>query len=241
LNWDSFKWRNHQPDIGRFFNIDPLADKYVYNSPYAFAENRVIDGRELEGLEWVPSRGPDGEIDPKMAQESIDAYRSITQSVGSFFSEIGEAIGEAWGNRPNVITVGDGPSSNTDHLPKPRDGETIVIDMDDLDALELATGQQKLKPSRASKNRSGRTDGTTVRDVAESQTGNGDKDALEPFKNGIQIGDTIESYGNLPKGDTVVNTKTLKSDTSKRVTNTWQFVDDYKIKLLNSDTTQKQR
>lgn len=23
LNWDSFKWRNHQPDIGRFFNIDP--------------------------------------------------------------------------------------------------------------------------------------------------------------------------------------------------------------------------
>jgi hypothetical protein len=21
LNWDSFKWRNHQPDIGRFFNV----------------------------------------------------------------------------------------------------------------------------------------------------------------------------------------------------------------------------
>jgi RHS repeat-associated protein len=57
LNWDAFKWRNHQPDIGRFFNIDPLADKYVYNSPYAFAENRVIDGRELEGLEWVNSTG----------------------------------------------------------------------------------------------------------------------------------------------------------------------------------------
>lgn len=27
----------------------------MYNSPYAFAENRVIDGRELEGLEWVKS------------------------------------------------------------------------------------------------------------------------------------------------------------------------------------------
>ena len=55
LNWDSFKWRNHQPEIGRFFNVDPLADKYVYNSPYAFSENRVINGRELEGLEWVQS------------------------------------------------------------------------------------------------------------------------------------------------------------------------------------------
>jgi RHS repeat-associated protein len=52
LNWDSFKWRNHQPDIGRFFNIDPLAEKYVYNSTYAFSENKVIDGRELEGLEY---------------------------------------------------------------------------------------------------------------------------------------------------------------------------------------------
>jgi RHS repeat-associated protein len=57
LGWDSFKWRNHQPEIGRFFNIDPLASKYVYNSPYAFSENRVINGRELEGLEWVNSTG----------------------------------------------------------------------------------------------------------------------------------------------------------------------------------------
>jgi len=53
LNWDSFKWRNHQPDIGRFFNIDPLAEKYVYNSPYAFSENHVIAHREFEGLEKV--------------------------------------------------------------------------------------------------------------------------------------------------------------------------------------------
>jgi hypothetical protein len=31
--------------------VDPLFRKYSYNSTYAFAENRVIDGRELEGLE----------------------------------------------------------------------------------------------------------------------------------------------------------------------------------------------
>jgi RHS repeat-associated protein len=53
LNWDSFKYRNHMPDIGRFFNVDPLAAKYVYNSPYAFSENKVINGVELEGLEVV--------------------------------------------------------------------------------------------------------------------------------------------------------------------------------------------
>jgi RHS repeat-associated protein len=46
LNLDSFKWRNHQPDIGRFFNVDPLSEKYVYNSPYAFSENRVINSKK---------------------------------------------------------------------------------------------------------------------------------------------------------------------------------------------------
>ncbi|MDR6465075.1 DUF6443 domain-containing protein [Chryseobacterium sediminis] len=53
--WYSFKWRNYMPDVGRFFNIDPLSEKYAYQSHYNFAENRVIDGRELEGLEWIKS------------------------------------------------------------------------------------------------------------------------------------------------------------------------------------------
>jgi RHS repeat-associated protein len=49
--WVKFKWRNHDPAIGRFFNIDPLAEDYYYNSPYAFSENDVISAIELEGLE----------------------------------------------------------------------------------------------------------------------------------------------------------------------------------------------
>ena len=52
LNWLSFKWRNYDPEIGRFMSVDPLAEEFAYNSTYAFAENRVIDGFELEGLEW---------------------------------------------------------------------------------------------------------------------------------------------------------------------------------------------
>lgn len=55
LNWDSFKWRNYDYAIGRFMNIDPLAEKYNYQSPYNFSENRVVDSRELEGLEAVKS------------------------------------------------------------------------------------------------------------------------------------------------------------------------------------------
>jgi len=41
----------HDPRLGRFFAVDPLAPKYPHNSPYAFSENRLLDGVELEGLE----------------------------------------------------------------------------------------------------------------------------------------------------------------------------------------------
>tara|TARA_B100000780_G_scaffold221813_1_gene160878 strand:+ start:1785 stop:2210 length:426 start_codon:yes stop_codon:yes gene_type:complete len=41
----------HDPAIGRFITIDPLAEDYNYQSPYNFSENRVIDAVEIEGLE----------------------------------------------------------------------------------------------------------------------------------------------------------------------------------------------
>jgi RHS repeat-associated protein len=49
----SYKYRVHDARIGRFLSVDPLAPDYPWNSPYAFSENRVIDGVELEGLEYL--------------------------------------------------------------------------------------------------------------------------------------------------------------------------------------------
>ena len=46
-----FKWRMADPQIGRFWQIDPLATKYAYNSPFAFSENKVTTHIELEGCE----------------------------------------------------------------------------------------------------------------------------------------------------------------------------------------------
>ncbi|WP_145953274.1 DUF6443 domain-containing protein [Chryseobacterium indologenes] len=51
--WSSYRWRNYDAAMGRFFNVDPLSEKYTYQSHYNFSENKVISYRELEGLEAI--------------------------------------------------------------------------------------------------------------------------------------------------------------------------------------------
>ena len=47
-----FKYRIHDTRIGKFLSVDPLFKQYPWNSTFAFAENRPIDGYDLEGREW---------------------------------------------------------------------------------------------------------------------------------------------------------------------------------------------
>ncbi|MEN9302008.1 MAG: hypothetical protein RL264_437 [Bacteroidota bacterium] len=49
----NYKYRMHDPRVGRFFAVDPLAASYPWNSTYAFSENVVLNAVELEGLEKV--------------------------------------------------------------------------------------------------------------------------------------------------------------------------------------------
>jgi hypothetical protein len=46
-----FKYRLEDSRIGRFYSIDPLSNKFPWNSSYAFSENKIIAFGELEGLE----------------------------------------------------------------------------------------------------------------------------------------------------------------------------------------------
>ena len=53
LNLHEWKYRFSDPAIGRFISIDPVAQDYAYNSTYAFAENKLGLGGELEGKELL--------------------------------------------------------------------------------------------------------------------------------------------------------------------------------------------
>ena len=51
-NHYEFKFREYDPRLIRFWSVDPLFRDYPWNSSYAFAENRLIDGIDLEGKEF---------------------------------------------------------------------------------------------------------------------------------------------------------------------------------------------
>lgn len=109
-NTISYRFRMHDVRVGRFFTLDPLMHKYKWNSPYAFSENRVIDGIELEGLEYVDSDDVSsatvndddtwnvtvgGKTFEKVTVEEIDCknYFNLEQDV--FLDKNGEA--KSWG------------------------------------------------------------------------------------------------------------------------------------------------
>ncbi|MGK4569011.1 RHS repeat-associated core domain-containing protein [Flavobacterium sp. 3HN19-14] len=73
----NYTFRMHDPRVGRFFAIDPLASDYPWNSPYAFSENRVIDRIELEGLEAAAVYFPKGTSD----KDKNDFYKSYNTSM----------------------------------------------------------------------------------------------------------------------------------------------------------------
>ena len=59
---DHYTYRQADRITGRFWSVDPLSPSYPHNSPYAFSENRVIDGTELEGLEYEPVNDDNGNV-----------------------------------------------------------------------------------------------------------------------------------------------------------------------------------
>ncbi|MEW4925443.1 RHS repeat-associated core domain-containing protein [Algibacter sp. 2305UL17-15] len=85
----NYKYRMHDPRVGRFFAVDPLATTYPWNSPYAFSENRVIDGVDLEGLEFQQTIG--GPREPTLG-ESIDPIFAIQ----SGYTAVGNTARKAW-------------------------------------------------------------------------------------------------------------------------------------------------
>ena len=83
----NYKYRMHDPRVGRFFAVDPLASKYPWNSTYAFSENKLIAWRELEGLESYYAAdgftflGQIGNSSEPRVLNSVEAERHVKNAI----------------------------------------------------------------------------------------------------------------------------------------------------------------
>jgi RHS repeat-associated protein len=55
LNWYDYGFRNYDPQIGRFTQLDPLTDSYPFLTPYQYASCDPITNIDVDGLEGCPA------------------------------------------------------------------------------------------------------------------------------------------------------------------------------------------
>ena len=81
----NFIYRMHDSRLGRFLSIDPMVKSFPWNSSYAFAENRPIDGRDLEGREWDQATDDQGNTNV-----TVNTSFSVEKNLGLSQAQITE-------------------------------------------------------------------------------------------------------------------------------------------------------
>jgi len=120
----SFKWRQYMPDVGRFFNIDPLAEKYDDYTPYQFSSNQPVHAKELEGLE--SSNDLNKRVSPQqraISDKRVQAYAaeakrnfsnvfngtlSLKPKFGALGGEVGVTVGPLKGHIGGAVAKVEG-------------------------------------------------------------------------------------------------------------------------------------
>jgi RHS repeat-associated protein len=200
LNWVQFKWRNHDPQIGRFIEIDPLANDYLYNSTYAFSENKVTAHIELEGLESIrfdeskyPNRGESTQI-----RKPIDCRNCTHTATTPIFTltvtkgkqaglKVGGFGAEINAGSKEVLKVTDAdPGTNTANKNKTITGAGISIGV-------ISASKESTSESNTVKNKFGSTNTTETRETTRNLTFGLKNTALSA---GVQNTETTTSSSN---------------------------------------------
>ncbi len=118
-----FKFRGYDPRVGRFWSVDPLAASYPWNSTYAFAENRVIDGIDLEGKEWDWAIDNQGNtiisvnVNFEIREEVKLSNLQIMEYQAAISNQFNNTLQKSFGEKYSGIVTFNGGSSDKQVIP----------------------------------------------------------------------------------------------------------------------------
>ncbi|ANI89338.1 hypothetical protein A9P82_08555 [Arachidicoccus ginsenosidimutans] len=122
---DEFKYRMDDPQIGRFWQIDPLADDYEYNSPYAFSEDKVTSHIELDGLEATMPIPLSPIFNPGSAHGGNGMSNS--DAIREFGNDVSKAASNLITTTTVILAIGYEKIKNLIDPPKPADMKPKVL------------------------------------------------------------------------------------------------------------------
>ncbi len=174
LNTHEWRYRMSDRSIGRFWQLDPLAEDYVYNSTYAFQENKMGMGIELEGLELLPVFG----MNPPLLGTSNTPMLGTTETIlaadaGKIVRTSVDVGGKAAETTAKVSEVAGKASENTSKASKVSQNAQ----------RGRATETEQLSKNGLDKN-------TTPMEALDPKTGNSGRtipDAVKPDGGTVEI------------------------------------------------------
>lgn len=102
LEWYELGFRTHDPQLGRFTEIDPISHKYPHNTPYAYAENRVPTGLDLEGLEFIFPFFEVPPMFPPIMETNNIIPKPVIENIIKTSGEIGTKTSEVVSKAPKI-------------------------------------------------------------------------------------------------------------------------------------------
>jgi hypothetical protein len=102
--------------VGRFWGVDPIASDFVFVTPYNYAENRVPNGIDLWGLQFVIHIEAQRSVEKaQWTEEERREYdagrRAGAEAIGRMVAEelpgIGEAISISEGDWMGLTFIGN--------------------------------------------------------------------------------------------------------------------------------------